>query len=134
MKKISGLLILIGMVAFVSAVDITFQVNMSEVEEISADGVHVAGSFQDDWDPATIELLDDNGDGIYDVTLGLIPGDDHEYKYINGDTWDGEEFGFGINRNLTVPNEDTILEVEYFADEEPTEYTKQDVTVIFQLI
>ena len=86
MKKISDLLILFGVMTFLSAVEITFQVNMDEVEEISINGVHIVGSFQDDWDPATIELLDENDDGIYDVTLELIPNDTHEYKYINGNT------------------------------------------------
>ena len=133
MKKISDLLILFGVVTFVSAVEITFQVNMDEVEEISINGVHIVGGFQDDWDPATIELLDENDDGIYDVTLELIPNDTHEYKYINGNTWDGEEFGYGINRTLIVPNEDTVLEIVYFADEGPQENIEQNVTVTFQV-
>ena len=134
MKKISGLLILTGMVTFVSAVEITFRVNMSEVENVSADGVHIAGNFPSaNWDPATIELLDNNNDNIYELSLELTPGDEHEYKYINGNTWAGEEFGYGNNRDLTVPNEDEILDVVYFANEEPTEYTEREVIVTFQV-
>jgi len=133
MKKNYAFLILLFSSALLMAqVNITFQVDMNYVDEISSDGVHVAGSFQG-WDPATTELFDDNEDGIYDVTLELIPGDYHEYKYINGNTWAGEEFGFNINRNLTVPDVDTILDVVYFADEGPQEYTEQDVTVTFQV-
>jgi len=134
MKKISGLLILTGMVTFVSAVEITFRVNMSEVENVSADGVHIAGNFPSaNWDPATIELSDNNNDNIYELSLELTPGDEHEYKYINGNTWAGEEFGYGNNRDLTVPNEDEILDVVYFANEEPTEYTEREVIVTFQV-
>ncbi len=133
MKKIYLFLTLLFSIAILTAqVNITFQVDMNYVDEISPDGVHVAGSFQG-WDPATTELFDANEDGIYDVTLELIPGDYHEYKYINGNTWAGEEFGFNINRNITVPDVDTILDPVYFADEGPQEYTEQDVTVTFQV-
>ena len=125
-------MLLVVSVSLIAQVNITFQVDMNYVDEISPDGVHVAGSFQG-WEPATTELFDTNVDGIYDVTLELTPGDVHEYKYINGNTWAGEEFGFNINRNLTVPDVDTILDPVYFADEGPQEYTEQDVTVTFQV-
>jgi len=143
MKRISGLLILTGMVTFVLAVEITFRVNMSGVDDVSADGVHIAGNFPSaDWDPTIIELSDNNNDNIYEVSLGLTPGDEHEYKYVNENNWelpnpnvsDCIDDGFGgFNRIITVPNENTTLEIVYFSDEEPVELTGQDITATFQV-
>lgn len=76
-------------------INFTFMVDMNN-ETVSANGVHVAGNFQaasgeaGDWDPATSELLDDDMDGIYTLTVS-IPAGGYEYKYLNGNTWDDEE-------------------------------------------
>ena len=91
-----------------NVVSITFQVDMSN-EDVSADGVHIAGSFQG-WDPAATALSDADGDGVYSVSVDLTPGDAIEYKYINGNAWGGDEFSGGLpNRSLTIPDEDTVL-------------------------
>ena len=89
---------------------ITFQVDMT-YQEVSELGVHIAGSFQG-WDPSTSEcvLL---GDNIYATTFTLTPGDDHEYKFINGNAWGMDE---SVQRNITVPDIDTILDPVYFDD------------------
>ena len=44
--------------------NVTLEVDMSQ-QEVSENGVHVAGSFQS-WSPGTTELLDDDGDGMAD--------------------------------------------------------------------
>ena len=77
-------------------------------EDVSADGVHIAGSMQG-WDPAATALSDADGDGVYSVILDLTPGDTIEYKYINGNAWGGDEFQGGSNRSLVVPDVDTVL-------------------------
>ena len=52
---------------------ITLHVDMNN-QEVSSDGVHVAGSFQG-WDPAATQLLDPDMDGIYAVDIEANAGD-----------------------------------------------------------
>jgi hypothetical protein len=73
-----------------SSVDVTFQVNMAE-ETVSANGVHIAGSFSDWWNPAGIEMLDGDNDEIYTATLSLYSGIEYQFKYINGNAWGSDE-------------------------------------------
>jgi len=87
--------------------------------------VHVAGSFQG-WNPSGNPLSDDDGDGIWEVTLGLAPGD-IQFKFINGNDWSGNGDGNvdnelivgdcaaegSDNRLLTVGAEDILYEVCY---------------------
>ena len=70
-------------------VSVTLQVDMSNVE-LSPLGVHVAGSFQG-WNPSTspLELVDGQ---TYSIALDLEVGETHQYKFINGNDWSGEEF------------------------------------------
>ncbi len=77
---------------------------------VSAEGVHVAGSFNG-FDPVAT-ALDDMGNGLYSVVVTLIAGEHHTYKFINGTSFDfaetvpsecGEDDGFGgYNRYLDV--------------------------------
>ena len=67
--------------------DVTLRVNMAN-EMVSADGVHVAGEFQG-WDPAAT-MASQVAYGIYEVTVSL-PNGSHEYKFINGNAWGGDE-------------------------------------------
>ena len=67
-------------------VPVTFQVDMNN-ETVSADGVHVAGGFQG-WDPAATLLTDDDLDGVYEVTVDLPVNSTHEFKFINGNSWE----------------------------------------------
>jgi hypothetical protein len=99
--------------------DVTFTVDMSG-QSISANGVHIAGDFQflagftNDWDPAATEMLDLDGDSIYEYTTNLPEGT-YEFKFINGNTWADDEQIIGLtcapngNRSLQL-NMDTILE------------------------
>ena len=60
-------------------VEVTFHVDMSE-EEIGDGPVRVAGTFTE-WGSGALEMTDPDGDGVYSVTVDLMPGDDHEYKF-----------------------------------------------------
>ena len=97
-------------------VQLTFKVDMSQ-QTVSADGVHIAGSFQG-WNPGGT-LMNPVGGGIYVYTATLMSGYYHEYKFINGNTWDGAEFlpdscSFNGNRYLTIPDVNTVLDTVCF--------------------
>lgn len=103
-------------------VNVLFQVDMSD-ETVAAEGVHLTGSFQG-WDPATTEMTLIGG-GIYQKTMLITAGETHQYKFINGNTWLGEEVvpeacgvsnGVGgFNRELVVPEADTTLDLVCFS-------------------
>ncbi len=91
----------------VSTTPVTFEVDLS-LQEVSAQGVHVAGSFQG-WDPAGTELTDDDGDGIYSITLDIEPAT-YQYKFVNGNAWGSDEAvpsecAVSNNREITVGDE-----------------------------
>lgn len=102
----------------VTDINVTFQVDMSEADSISAEGVHIAGGFQS-WDPSAT-LMTDMGNGIYAYTVVLNSGSYQEYKFVNHNTWDGAEQVPAIcatlgNRVLNVPDNDTILPAVCFS-------------------
>jgi hypothetical protein len=68
---------------------VTFRVNMQD-EVVSANGIHIAGNFQN-WDPAATPMSDGNGDGIYEVTVQLNGNNTYQYKFINGNAWGDDE-------------------------------------------
>lgn len=78
-------------------VAVTFNVDMTGTA-VDANGVHIAGNFNDvnydgtaenaayvNWTPGAIALAD-QGNGIWSVTLNLIP-ERYEFKFINGNDW-----------------------------------------------
>ena len=78
-------------------VAVTFNVDMTGTT-VDANGVHMAGNFNDvnydgtaenaayvNWTPGAIALAD-QGNGIWSVTLNLIP-ERYEFKFINGNDW-----------------------------------------------
>ena len=75
-------------------VSVTFQVDMSEVETVSADGVYIAGGgFGQDG-----HLLTEGADNVWSVTLELAAGQ-HTYKFRNqaaNGGWDGFEDAAGL--------------------------------------
>jgi hypothetical protein len=90
--------------------NLTLRVDMKN-ETVSPDGIHVAGSMQG-WDPAATELLDGDGDGIYEVTLALQP-QGYQYKFVNGNAWGSEEgipaaCNVGGNREVTFSGDTTV--------------------------
>jgi hypothetical protein len=120
---------------------ITFQVNMMN-ETVSADGVHIAGNFQG-WDPAATALTDIDGDGIYSVTVEVDEWANLNYKYINGNTFDGAELvpsscglpdGFGgFNRILETGGIDLFLAPVCFSECDDCEGSIVLVDVTFQV-
>ena len=95
---------------------VTFVVDMQN-EEVSASGVHVAGSFQG-WDPAASEMTDTDGDGKYEIDFTFVPGEELQYKFINGNAWGSEETVpdecvTDGNRTLVAPNFNRPYEVCY---------------------
>ncbi|MCH2213972.1 MAG: T9SS type A sorting domain-containing protein [Flavobacteriales bacterium] len=81
--------------ASMAQVSVTFQVDMNG-ETVSPNGVHVAGSWQEeagfsaDWQPGESTMSDDDMDGIYQLTVN-IPAGEYEYKFINDNDWPGVE-------------------------------------------
>lgn len=113
MKKLYALLIMsIFSLGAIAQVNVTFQVDMS-TQTVSGDGVHCAGNWQaaagypGDWDPSTSELLDPDGDMVYELTVQL-PAGTYEYKFVNGNAWGSDEAvpsacaPGGSNRELIV--------------------------------
>ncbi len=70
-------------------IDVTFNVNM-ENETVSADGVHIAGEFNN-WSSSSNQMFDNDGDGIYSTTLSLYANVQYQFKYLNGNSWGTEE-------------------------------------------
>ncbi|MGB1384859.1 MAG: hypothetical protein ACPG6N_06405, partial [Flavobacteriales bacterium] len=83
---------------------VTLTVDMSN-EDVSADGVHVAGNFQG-WDPGA-NMMTDNGDGTWSHTFTSDTAATYHYKFINGNAWGSDESvpgacAFDGNRQVTV--------------------------------
>ena len=99
---------------------VTLRLDMSQ-QEVSSNGVHVAGSFQG-WDPAGTSMTSP-GLGLYEYTLQLSNGA-HQFIYINGNAWEGQETvpaecgadnGLGgYNREVMVDGADMVLDVVCF--------------------
>jgi hypothetical protein len=92
--------------------NVTFAVNMN-LQTVSANGVHVAGSFQG-WDPAATALTDPDSDGIYTAIVSVPENSSFTYKFVNGNAWGGDESvpgacNSGGNRSASVTNADVVL-------------------------
>ncbi|MFK7934610.1 MAG: T9SS type A sorting domain-containing protein [Saprospiraceae bacterium] len=117
MKKVFTLLFVAITISVFAQVQVTFQVDMSG-QSVSADGVHIAGSLNG-WS-TDANMLTDQGNNIYAVTLNLQPGADYEFKYLNGNAWGMEESApstctiGGNNRIFTAPTTDMTLPVTPF--------------------
>ncbi|MGA1374027.1 MAG: T9SS type A sorting domain-containing protein [Flavobacteriales bacterium] len=82
----------------VAPTQVTFRVDMTTQSEVSENGVHVAGTFQG-WNPGGTALTDDDGDGVWEVTLGLQQGP-IQFKFVNGNAWGGEGAGNVDNESI----------------------------------
>ena len=117
MKKIFTLVFATMTLSIIAQVQVTFQVDMTGLT-VSSDGVHIAGSLNG-WTPDS-DMLTDQGNNIYAITLDLTPGADYEFKYLNGNAWGTEEAAPGSctvggnNRIITTPTSDVTLEVTPF--------------------
>ena len=96
---------------------VTFQVDMSNEEVGGGDGlcgVHIGATFNyfSWWED---ELLDCNNDDIWEIQKVLEPGSFIEYKFANCGDFGIESvpdtcgFGQDLNRSLTVPDSDMII-------------------------
>ena len=97
MNKLYTVFLSLMMVGTMSAqVDVTLEVDMNNQTVDDMLGVHIAGNFgatnpsYTEWNPGNnpdpIVLTDDDLDGVYSVTLQLVPGT-YEFKYVNGNDW-----------------------------------------------
>lgn len=92
-------------------VNVTFQVDMKH-EEISSSGVFLRGTFNN-WSSNTPLSVDGT---ICSTILQLRKGETIEYKFVNGETWEGAISGNCTvegqgNRRFTVPDEDAVFEM-----------------------
>ena len=101
---------------------VTFNVNVAD-QNVSQTGVFLVGNFgtagYPDWNPAGIALADDNGDGVYSVTLNLFRNESYQYKFLSGNIWSYAETvpvncSVGGNRTLTVPATNISLPTSCF--------------------
>jgi len=72
--------------------DITFQVDMNN-ETVAPEGVFLIAAFAG-WQGGAIEMLDGDGDGVYEATAEVSGPADMLYKFVNGDVSmpENEEF------------------------------------------
>jgi hypothetical protein len=102
--------------------NIVFRVDMSG-QVVSPQGVHLAGSFNN-WS-ASANPMTAIGNGVFVDTLALDTTLNLEYKFINGNTFFGQEAvpsscgvndGFGgYNRTVAVPATDLTLPLVCFS-------------------
>jgi len=68
---------------------ITFQVDMAN-ETVSADGVWlISGVTTPQWQAGALQMSDDDGDNVYEVTYEVSGSAFFEYRYCNGDPYPG---------------------------------------------
>jgi hypothetical protein len=101
---------------------LTLIVNMTD-ESVSPLGVYVAGSFND-FSPNTT-MMEGVLPGLYSVTVEVLQNQQIQYKFLNGNSFDGEESvpfecgvddGFGgYNRTITTNTSDISLPVVCFS-------------------
>jgi len=94
--------------------NVTFRVNMSA--ETVGGSVYINGNFPPaNW--STPQVMTDLGGGIYTYTATLGAGNNYEYKFINGSSYEGNlsaPCGNGSNRTITVPSANTTLPIQCF--------------------
>jgi hypothetical protein len=122
MKKISLLFSFMLAVILLQAqtINLTLKVDMTG-KTASADSVHIVGSFNG-WNP-TATACTDQGNNIWAATFTVKPGDDVEYKFMNGRAWGTEESapanctsGNSHNRILTAPLVDLVVAPVLFGE------------------
>ena len=120
MKFLQKIIFKIILTSLIFSVDITFSVDMSNENLIPDCSPTVAGSFNN-WS-YTYEL-NDIGNGIWQITMDLIPENYYEYKF-GICNWELENLEPGsnctatfeqwTNRVLNVYNQDLVLDTYYY--------------------
>ena len=111
MKKVYALMIaLLAGIGMSAQFNVTLQVDMTG-QTVSANGVHVAGSFQNpQWQPNTTMMTNTTGN-IYAVTVS-VPAGYYEFKFLNGDTWgDVESVPAEVQVDLGTGNDNRWINV-----------------------
>jgi hypothetical protein len=98
-------------------VNVTFKVDMRQ-ENVSSNGVHIAGSFQG-WQTAVTPMAT-MGDTVYTYTQLFLVGSTVQYRYLNGNTSNDLETvpaacSVSGNRFVLVPTSDTVLNLVCFS-------------------
>ncbi len=95
-------------------VAVTFQVDMSN-QTLTGSGAGLSGTFNG----FDFLAMNDQGDGLYSVTVDLEAGATVEYKFRNGDDYENVPGACGVgdfnNRSLEVPSEPTTIPVVCYA-------------------
>ena len=102
--------------------DVTFKVNAALLT-VDPGGMRLAGSFNN-W---TDQVMNNDGGGVWSITLPLEEGSDYQYKFKNGPNgWEsvqpacGVDDGFGgFNRGFTLGSEDVVLPAVCFNSCDP---------------
>jgi hypothetical protein len=85
---------------------VVFAVDASQMVSVSDTGIHIAGNFQmaagmsPDWTPSAGTMEDNDGNGVWQVTVSL-PAGTYLYKYINGNEW-GDNEGTALDATCSV--------------------------------
>ena len=142
MKKLISLLLLFCAVHLgAQTVNVTFQVDMNNYTGTFTTP-ELNGTFNN-WCGNCSAMSDSNGDGIWDVTVALTPGDTIEYKFSH-DSWTGQETNDPTasctngnaqytNRVLIVPSVATTLPVVCWGSCDPCGTSSSTVNVTFQV-
>lgn len=86
--------------------------------------VYLAGTFND-WDPGADRMRDEDGDGVYELTLLLEPGA-YQYKYVVDGTWKEdphaasyEDDGYGGKNSVVSVSADAAVTVGVGIEKKP---------------
>jgi hypothetical protein len=96
---------------------VTFRVDMI-TQNISPNGVHIAGTFQG-WNTSSTPMVN-TVDSVFSFTDSLLTGTSVQYRFVNGNSDAGYEtvpFSCSLNgnRTLLVPAEDIIIQLVCFS-------------------
>ncbi len=88
MKNVLSLfsMLAIGLASFAQTVNVTFEVNMAN-EVVAESGVYLAGGV-DFGNPGDHPMLDDDGDGVFVITMPVAVGYTGNYTFTNGNCGD----------------------------------------------
>ena len=127
-----------------SLVEVVFTVDMQQVD-LSENGIYILGANEDfsnfgfnietgepipPYDPTTTALSEID-DGVYQTSIHLEPGKNYQYKFINGNDWDGVEL---TDRSIIVSEVlgFNINEVCYNSEVDCPEFTTSIDQLIFK--